>query len=171
MSGLLTPGDRPGIWSTIGDLLKRVARLEAVPASTGGSGWQFNVDNEGGWGYVVANDSTDIDYGEYGLVFAETTENGVLLLSRDAGNFVQSLISVAVNGGVQIVDAAGVGVSVTSVNGDISLIVTGGGDISARLSTGGTFTLKDHLGAPILQMTEGSPDLHIPATGTLVADL
>ncbi len=28
---LLTPGDRPGVWQTVGDLVRRVMRLEAVP--------------------------------------------------------------------------------------------------------------------------------------------
>jgi hypothetical protein len=36
VSQLLTPGERPDPWSIIGDLLKRVAKLEAVPASGGG---------------------------------------------------------------------------------------------------------------------------------------
>ena len=34
MSGLLTPGDRPNLWSKIGDLSRRVANLEATPASS-----------------------------------------------------------------------------------------------------------------------------------------
>ncbi len=33
MPRLLEPGERPGAWDTIGDLAKRVARLEAVPGT------------------------------------------------------------------------------------------------------------------------------------------
>ncbi len=50
----------------------------------GADGWRFNVDNEGGWGFVRSNDSTDIDYGEWGLVFADTSGEGILLVGQDS---------------------------------------------------------------------------------------
>jgi hypothetical protein len=31
VTGILTPGERTSVWGTIGDLMRRVARLEAVP--------------------------------------------------------------------------------------------------------------------------------------------
>ncbi len=66
MSGILTAGERTSVWGTIGDLMRRVARLEAVAAPTGtapytvrgalfndaniieGSGFTASWDNNGG---------------------------------------------------------------------------------------------------------------------------
>lgn len=39
------------------------------------------------------------------------------------------------------------------------------------LDVGSTFTIFDNLGNPIFRMTDGSPDIHIPAGGNVVADL
>lgn len=41
----------------------------------------FNTDNEGGWLYVVANDSTDIGFGTLGVLLAETTGDGFQIVS------------------------------------------------------------------------------------------
>ncbi len=46
-----------------------------------------------------------------------------------------------------------------------------GKEFSVFLNAAATFTVYNHLGNPILRMTEGSPDLHIQTGGNLVADL
>lgn len=43
--------------------------------------------------------------------------------------------------------------------------------VEAQLDTGATFTIYDSLGNPMFQMTEGSPDIHIPGGGNVIADL
>ncbi len=45
------------------------------------------------------------------------------------------------------------------------------GDYQIWLPSGASFTLFDSSLNPMLQMTEGSPDLHIPTGGNVVADL
>jgi len=114
------------------------------------NGWRFDVDNEGGYGYVITNDSIDIDFGILGMVLGDRTGDGTFVFSQDgdAGDISSVLltpdsITVAISGGV-------------------SLIL----DRAA-----GTFTFYDSGSQPMLQMTDGSPDLHIPTGGNVVADL
>ncbi len=47
----------------------------------------------------------------------------------------------------------------------------GPGNFEVKLDAGQTLTIKDHLGNPKVQFTEGSPNLHIPTGGTVIADL
>ncbi len=79
----------------LGELLAYIEQWFNLGKPKGGaSGWRFNVDNEGGWGFVRSNDSTDIDYGEYGLQFADTSEHGILLVAQNAGNTLQGQVIV-----------------------------------------------------------------------------
>lgn len=147
MSQLEQPGERASLWEKLGDLARRVGKLEAVPQT---EGWRFNVDNEGGWGYVVANDSADIDFGELGMVIGETTAEGLFLFSRDPGNTKIGSVLLTLD--------------------EITLGMSSSLSLTLDRATG-KFTLRDSANNPLLQMTDGSPDLHIPAGGTLVADL
>ena len=58
MSSILTPGERPGVWDKIGDLARRVGRLEAVPGG-GGDGIQFDTDPQDGDWLVITTTGAD----------------------------------------------------------------------------------------------------------------
>ena len=80
----------------------------------GGGGIRFDVDNEGGWLYVVANDFTDIGYGDLGVLIAETTGKGVNVISQNPANTKVGRAIVTINqvgfvltpGGFIIIDRA-----------------------------------------------------------------
>ncbi len=268
MSGVQPPGERPGVWNTIGDLLRRIRALEESPPDSGGAGIQFDFDNQGGYLDVQTN---DLDGDSYGLHFNDDSggngslyeaEQSILIRTQDdsssilirdafggitlhstdrvfidaatfliaaatgidggnnvASNFADGVISddlatvgqigaavaaairyaVANSGtyldvtttgvtGISFEDtnagSAGISLRSTSagidIRADAAQVDLGSGDVTIRatatgaeiyLGTGDSFTVFDSTANPILRMTEGSPDLHIPVGGTVVADL
>lgn len=52
----------------------------------------FDFDNEGGWLFVQSNDSTDMGYGDLGILLADTTSAGISLIARDSGNTKQGVL-------------------------------------------------------------------------------
>lgn len=114
----------------------------------------FNTDNEGGWLYVVANDSTDISLGENGIVFDDETGQGIFLRSASGSdqssiNLWSTFLRLASAGSVSIYGETGTDVTLASVT---------------------SLTVRDHLGNPIFQVDEDGT-VHIPTGGTIVADL
>ncbi len=93
----------------------------------GGSGWRFNVDNEGGWGYVIANDSTDLGFGDWGLVFGDTSGDGVLLVALDSPtNTANGQVWVNDNQ-IKLVLAPSGASATLNTDGTFSCILDGGG--------------------------------------------
>ncbi len=108
---LIPPTKPPSGGRTLGNHEARIRVLERSPRQ----GWRFDTDNEGGWGYVFSNDSTDIDYGEYGMALGDKSGEGALFLAQDVGNTMQSLLSLTTalvnlsttDGDMQLYAAAG----------------------------------------------------------------
>ncbi len=161
-----------------------------------GTGLQYEVQPQpGGWFYGTTTNavSSPNDYGwdfednsNKGWRFGGTTAGqflvagGYLTLqafsnSISSNIFIQENLTVDVEGTTGLTfksGGSGAAYRFQDTGGNTYLYVTNDGSATEmQLAAGGTFTLRDHLGNPILQMTEGSPDLHIPAGGTVVADL
>ncbi len=58
-----------------------------------------------------------------------------------------------------------------STGGTVRLLVGEDGTFVFGLGTGTTYTVVDSSNNPMLQMTEGSPDLHLPTGGNVIFDL
>lgn len=118
MSSILTPGERPGIWDKIGDLARRVARLEAVPASgPDDDDVLFNDPNTTlptRYLTVVANDDIPADDASIRLEAAGSTGDFDLIAK---GNMTMT--------GEQ-----------AQVSGTLSAVLTGGGAAARADSTG-----------------------------------
>ncbi len=113
--------------------------------------------------YAVANSGTYLDItttatggGGIGVAIHDTDpgSNGIALTS-DAGG----------------IDLLANGAQVQLLSGGTTFRVDSLGAISAFLAAGASFTLFDSSANPILQMTEGDPNLYIPVGGTVVASL
>ncbi len=93
----------------------------------------------------------------------------------DAGGSNNKFI-VSGGGNMLLLTGSGTNIELTA---DGSIELDAGADVSIDaqgvielgLTTGQTFTVKDNSGNPMLQMTEGSPDLHLPTGGNVVFDL
>lgn len=114
----------------------------------------FNTDNEGGWLYVVANDSTDISFGESAIVLDDETGQGICLHSTD-GSDASSIYILPTD---ILFSSAGT-FSISGVDGT-----------TVYLQAGSSFVVVDHLNAPIFQVDEDGT-VHIKTGGTIVADL
>jgi hypothetical protein len=132
-------------------------RLHGRDHRTGGAdpipgleGWRFNVDNEGGWVYLISNESIDIDFGILGAVIGETTGEGLYLFSHDTPQTKSGTVLLTPD--------------------EITFALSSSLSASLDRATG-TVTVRDSSNNPILQMTDGSPDLHLPAGGNVVFDL
>ncbi len=137
----------------------------------GGNGWRFNVLNgistakatERGYGYVQTTACVDLDTtpdplaqgGTIGLAFQDDSGCGALFGST-------TFTTIKTKGGPTSIIADGGPVTVFS-NGDDVIV--------GPMSAGQNLTVLDHLSSPILQMTEGTTDLHIPTGGNVIADL
>jgi len=133
-------------------------RLGAV----GSQGWRFDFDNEGGFGFLRFNTSFDLDTfptpddslsqgGEWGAVFEDASGKGFLIGST-------TLMKVIADGLLQL-------------SGDSGVLMVARGDMTLRLfDPGNEFTLKDSAEDNLIQMTDGSPDLHLPTGGNIIFD-
>lgn len=131
-------------------LVARLRKLINQQRNVTGEGWRFNIVNEGGWGYVIAGDSTDIDFGILGMVLGDKTAQGTFVFSRDDPQTkIASMLLTP--------DQIAVGMSTS-----LSFVIDRATD---------TFTLYDSLGGLLLQMTDGSSDLHLPTGGSIIFDL
>jgi hypothetical protein len=95
-----------------------------------------------------------------GAVTVNSDDSVTFNAANDIQSFLDGLFGVFANpgGGVDLyADSTGIQIRDNS--------------IEIALDTGATFTITDHLGNKMLEMTEGSPDLHIPTGGNVVADL
>ncbi len=135
---------RPTIPRSVGNHETRIRVLER----RFGVGWRFNIDNEGGWGYVIANASTDIDFGTLGMVIGETTGDGMFLFSGDPDADIASIAISPDNIALQL-------------SGSLVVVID---------RTTGKFTVSG-AGGPLMEMTDGSPDLHLPVGGNVIFDL
>lgn len=221
------------------------ARFGSDPIPGLGDGLRYDTDNEGGWFFAAANDTTEsggapsigytdgagntytsgfswqFDTGSSDAPFAITNDGGFVVdTAGDAEMFVGSTFHI--NGGALDVGMIStIGIRTSDGSHGLTLAVTGadacsiemahgqitaladaefdvtagttmtfqtgsggisitpaaelsmapGGSVEVVLTAAQTFTLKDHLGNPKVQWTEGTTDLHIPTGGTIVADL
>lgn len=105
---LVPPGLRPGVPRSLGNHEARIRALERLLRDPG---WRFNVDNEGGWGQVVFNDSFEAPaLGVVGGVFTDKTGEGVYLQSIFGGP--QSTVAVTPAGVRLTADIGGTAVDV-----------------------------------------------------------
>lgn len=143
------PVQRPGDDRDFTEIFQRLDDLERA---TSGSGWRFNIINgeafPAGWGWVEFNDSIDHEFGELGLALVDRTGQGAFFVSQSG--------------------SAGQGSLLLTPDGVI-LAISGMALVLDRAT--GTFTLYDSSSNPMLQMTDGDPDVHIKSGGTVVADL
>lgn len=114
----------------------------------------FDTDNEGGWLYIVANDSTDISYGDHAVAVVDLTGQGIFLLSSLGSD--QSSIDILPT---EIL---------FSTSGTFSIGGTAGTVV--RLTAGTSFQVLDHLAAPIFRVDEDGT-VHIRTGGSILADL
>lgn len=82
----------------------------------------FDFDNQGGWLWVVTNDSTDIDYGELGLALVDRSEFGLYLRAENDDNTEFVFVQLESDG------------------------------ITAHLSTGGSLIVEDDSNNPIFKI-------------------
>lgn len=82
----------------------------------------FDFDNQGGWLWVVTNDSTDIDYGELGLALVDRSEFGLYLRAENDDNTEFVFVQLESDG------------------------------ITAHLSTGGSLIVEDESNNPIFKI-------------------
>ncbi len=110
----------------LGELLAYIEQWFNLGGKAGAAGWRFNKDNEGGWGFVRSNAATDIDYGTYGLQFADTSEHGILLVAQNAGNTLQGQVIVN-DSQITLTLVPSNATAYLSTDGTFSCILDGGG--------------------------------------------
>ncbi len=130
----------------------------------GSSGWRFNQINSGGWGEVEFDDFNDWggDAGELGLLLHDYTRKGIMLLALDPDTITpdtpQPTWFKVDEGQVTLyVDTDASGLIRTIWDGDgITSRLTGNTAkfLIEMADTGETFTIKNHLGATILETLE-----------------
>lgn len=133
MSSLLTPGERPGNWVALGDHQRRIQNLEAIDASGGGEGIQFNSGtygplNVGDWLSVETTSATGIHLfaGGSGGILLEATLAGDASLTAYAG-----LAYLASALGNTLVRSLGGQVDLLADAGPIGLTATAGIEVHA----------------------------------------
>ena len=105
-------------------------RIRALERGSG-IGIRFNVDNEGGWLYVIANNSIDLDVGDHGIVFWDATGEGLIVGSGSAVGFGSAI----------------------NLNGD-GINVEPFGYFEIYLSVSGSFKIRDHSFSTIFEVDE-----------------
>lgn len=93
---------------------------------------------------------------------------GVLGLSGDDCD-LQTIDDVTIVAGDRAIVSGENDISILSPQGTVQ--IQGDDAITVSLAAGKTFTLRDSSNNPMLQMTEGSPDLHLKAGAAIVYDL
>lgn len=132
---------RPGVGRSLGN---HEARIRALERRAAGSGWRFDTDNEGGWGYLQFNDCFDLDLlpdplavgGTWGAAFEDDSGCGfvigstttLLLKSRD------------------ILSVESIGNWVATIGGDISFTVFGSIFLNLPAAPGPTGSLWNDSG-------------------------
>lgn len=167
-------------YSQTGNLLSRVFPQTPVPSggtaqvsfapfpgglaggSSGGSGWQFNTDNEGGWGEVTSNAEGPKGYG---LFFADESGTGVAIITKNnvylestSGDEVQigrtagtagvgigqlaNVLSFMLGKQVQI-ECAASGMTITDSDGTVGITIdsANAGAINVGTATNGVVTV------------------------------
>lgn len=145
--------------------MELVAKLEpffSPRKSAGGSGWQFNVENRGGWGDVLTEDSHEGDFGEWGFVLGDASEDGFLLFARDEANTKVAevfLLPDRVAMSLSSADAPTVSINRSTHNLEVDFG-----------SAADSMLVKDHNGAAIFRIDDDG-SVHIPTGTSVVADL
>ena len=152
----VTPVVQQGTPSSAQDIADALAAygLLATAGTIGGSGIQFATANTG----TYLDITTTADDGTSGILLHDTGSGpaaGILIYSDFGYASLAGATGLTLQGG-------------SSTPGFMFLDDTG---VEVDLRAGLTFTLKDSSGNPKIRWTEGTLDLHIPAGGTVVADL
>ncbi len=124
----------------------------------------FLQQNSGFWGantyggieWVQSNDASGVDFLFSGPLH-QTMKNWL----------VESVDVMTLESGDNFTMSADGYMSLEAVE-DVRITGT---DVNITLAVGSVFTIKDHLGAAKIQWTEGTTAIHIPTSGTIVADL
>lgn len=112
-----------------------------------GFGWDFDVDNEGGWGYVISNDSADNGQGDLGFVLGDQSGQGFLIFEGGFG--------------------AAPGNSWIYWNGETIEMAQA---LTLALAAGNSFTIYNSTGDPIFRVDEDG-SLHTSAGVSITDDL
>lgn len=145
----------------------RVPGIGTVGAGGGGGGtdtnaihWGPNTDPTGS-GVTISDVSAQplFDLSTPGLAVVSTRTGWAFIVQNEANTQV---FTVGDDGLVTIANPA---------TGAPRVAVQADGSIELNLEAGKAFTLFDSSDNPIMQMTEGSPDLHLPTGGNVVFDL
>ena len=136
--------------------------------------------NHGGWLWVITDDSEDHGYGELGLLLADKSEEGIKLVAQNAGNTLQTLLTLANNLGATLsamqgnitVHAQDDEAQVLLVsNSATQLIVQETVGVSATILTGDSFSVySDELSDEVLRV-DSDGRIHIQTGQTIIADL
>ncbi len=128
------------------------------PAGSGGQA-RLNIEESGDTTMALDAGKNFTLLDNSGNPILQITEGGNAILSMSSGGITLEADTASIalfSGGTQIVTQSAAG---------------GGSVIDAYLEATGVFTLHDSSGNPMLQMTEGSPDLHLPTGGNVIFDL
>ncbi len=109
----------------------------------------LSFDNEGGYFYLVANESTDGDFGTLGVLIADRTADGVQIVSVDGTGPPQASVLLTPTSLTLAADQGGTEVAI------------GLGSSEAEITIGGD---------PVLRIGADG-DLHIKTGASVVADL
>ncbi len=138
----------------------------------------YYLDGGSDYGYLQGGDL--LRYSGGGNIIFYTTDGGIAgagdfnVYTNGSSDNVAGDIFLDASGGDDAgtfeVDA-GSGITLKTYNGTIDMQALGTSAVSIRIGNGATFTILDHNGNPKIRWTEGTNDLHIPTSGTIVADL
>jgi hypothetical protein len=117
----------------------------ATSAAPGGSGWQFDTDNEGGWGRVTSN-NFDPANGNFGLNFTDTSGDnlgdGGINIETDGTPGQGISLNETTGAGISLAaDMAG-GITIDSTSGSVIVtasvvnVQSNNGDLALEAQTG-----------------------------------
>lgn len=174
---LLDPGERQTAWGSIGDLTRRVSRLEANPASGGGAGIQFDTDPQSGDWLVVTTTSNDPSSPGASMKL-ESQGSGGTLISATAGEIVidnssttnqTRILTGSASAGLEIADTSGAfyGINIHQ-NGDGPILITndgGPGGITLTNDGDGPMLIRSTAAGGLDLLNAGAGDLTMINTG------
>jgi hypothetical protein len=153
------PVQRPDLDRDLIDIFQRLADIERIA-----QGIRCDFENVCGSLHITVGPDGITDF----KVHSTDGASGSLLLQQPSGIglFGQSIII-----GSTDPDTSATGDTVVNPGEDLVVNVPAGNKVKVKLAAGAEFELLNSTNNPILQMTEGSSDLHIPTGGSVIADL
>lgn len=137
----------------------------AVVTDAGGGVAQIAI---AGGGVTSADGSIEVTGTDLSLAATSATAGFFL---HDISSGADGFVAISDLGNIDLSSSVGVATLAAGATSFQAVSVGAGNAASVSLEALGVFTLYDSLGTPMLQMTDGSPDLHIKTGGIVIADL